>query len=54
MSDYFIYRDEVGDFGYASMSFYEGAKRLLDNILIIKDDMCESRAKREAKELSNK
>ncbi len=33
--DYIVYKDEDGNHGYAPRSFYEGAKELLDFVIII-------------------
>ena len=54
MADYFVYRDENGDFGYASKSFYSGGSEyLLDSILLVKEDLSELRAKNECRKLNN-
>jgi len=46
VNDYFIYKNEVGEIGYASMSFYEDREGLRGGLSIMAEDLSETKAKR--------
>ncbi|MEK6871273.1 MAG: hypothetical protein AABX16_00040 [Nanoarchaeota archaeon] len=45
-SDYIVYKDEEGEYGYAPRSFYKGAENFLEFVIIInKESLLETQAR---------